>query len=386
MRIGIDARFYGSIGKGLGRYTQKLIENLEKTDLENQYFIFLKKENFAEYEPRNPNFQKILADYRWYTVAEQVKFPWLLQKYQLDLVHFPHFNVPLFYRGRFVVTIHDLILIHYPTVRNSTLHPFFYKIKFLAYRLVIHLAIRRATKIIAVSNFTRADILDHYRVRPEKIIVTYEACDDFQLGEVENSKEILQKYGLVESSRGIIKPYIVYIGNVYPHKNADALVEAFLSVNKSIPHLKMVFIGGEDYFYQRLKQFVEERGTREVVFTGRLSDAELGLILSRAAVYARPSLYEGFELPPLEAMSLGVPVICSDHNCAREILADAPCDFDPHDSRSITHAITRVLQDQELRARMIENGFKQVQKYSWQKMVRETLAIYKGIIPNGGKK
>ena len=94
MRIGIDARFFGSIGKGLGRYTQKLIENLEKTDNENQYVVFLRKENFDEYQPKNKNFQKVLADYQWYTFAEQIKMPLLLNKFNLDLVHFPHFNVP----------------------------------------------------------------------------------------------------------------------------------------------------------------------------------------------------------------------------------------------------------------------------------------------------
>ena len=107
MRIGIDARFFGSIGKGLGRYTQKLIENLEKIDNTNQYFVFLKEENFDEYQPKNPNFQKVLANFRWYTFSEQVKFPKLLRKYNLDLVHFPHFNVPILTPAKFVVTIHE---------------------------------------------------------------------------------------------------------------------------------------------------------------------------------------------------------------------------------------------------------------------------------------
>ena len=133
MKIGIDARFFGSIGKGLGRYTQKLIENLEKIDNENQYVVFLRKENFDEYQPRNKKFQKVLANYQWYTFSEQIKMPLLLNKFNIDLVHFPHFNVPFFYRKKFVVTIHDLILLEFPTVRGTTLNPFFYKIKFLEF-------------------------------------------------------------------------------------------------------------------------------------------------------------------------------------------------------------------------------------------------------------
>ena len=148
--IGIDARFYGTIGKGLGRYTQKLIENLEKTDTENRYFVFLRKENFEEYQPKNPNFQKVMADYKWYTVYEQINMPRILSKYKLDLVHFPHFNVPIFYRKRFIITIHDLILIHFPTIRGTTLNPFCYWIKFLAYKVIIDSAIKRAKKIITV--------------------------------------------------------------------------------------------------------------------------------------------------------------------------------------------------------------------------------------------
>ena len=215
MRIGIDARFYGPIGKGLGRYTQKLIENLEKIDNSNQYFIFLKKENLGAYQPKNKNFQKVLADYHWYTFAEQIKFPRLLKKYKLDLVHFPHFNVPLFYRKKFIVTIHDLILIKFPTTRSSALSPIFYWLKFLAYKIVIRSAISRSKRIIAVSNFTKNDILEIYpKIPSSKVSVTYEACDDYCFFNPKNGEQIFSHYG-------IIKPYILYVGNVYPHKNPE---------------------------------------------------------------------------------------------------------------------------------------------------------------------
>jgi len=178
MLIGIDARFYGSIGKGLGRYTQKLVEYLEKVDEKNQYIVFLRKENFEEYQPKNKNFRKELADYRWYSFAEQIFFPFKLRKYKFDLVHFPHFNVPLLYRKKFVLTIHDLILIHFPTVRATTLSPIFYWMKFFAYKCVIKSAIKRSQKIFAVSKFTKKDILETYKKIPEeKICVTYEACE-----------------------------------------------------------------------------------------------------------------------------------------------------------------------------------------------------------------
>lgn len=372
MRIGIDARFYGSVGKGLGRYTQKLIENLEKIDTENEYFVFLRAENFDEYRPRNNNFHKILANYGWYSFSEQINMPRLLKKYALDLAHFPHFNVPLLYRKKFVITIHDLILLHFPTIRGTTLNPLFYWLKFLAYKIVIKSAIKRAKKIIAVSKFTQEDILAHYKIAPEKMEVTYEAVDDFCFvsSQKENEK-ILANYG-------IIKPYIIYIGNVYPHKNPERLIEGFGEfLKKSGNDITLVFVGGEDYFYRRLKDFVAKSQIQNIIFTGFVPDCELDVLIKNSTIYARPSLYEGFELPPLEAMAKGVPVICSEHNCAKEILGDAAYYFDGKNTNSIANAIKNVLENKDLRNKLIAAGYAQARKYSWEKMAQETLKIYK---------
>jgi len=137
IRIGIDARFYGPKQKGLGRYVQKLIENLEKKDLNNEYIIFIRKENWNKYHPTNPNFKKVLADYQWYTLSEQIFMPFKIRQSKVDLMHFPHFNVPILYRMPFIITIHDLILKRFPTRRASTMGPIKYWLKSLAYRLVI---------------------------------------------------------------------------------------------------------------------------------------------------------------------------------------------------------------------------------------------------------
>lgn len=384
MRIGIDARFYGPTGKGLGRYNQKLIEHLEKNDLKNHYFIFLRKENFGEYRPQNKNFQKVMADYRWYTFAEQIMMPIALRRYDLDLMHFLHFNVPLLYNRRFVVTIHDLILIHFPTIKSSTLNPLFYWIKFLAYKLTIGSAIKRALSIIAVSRFTKKDILENYAVSPEKINVIYEACDDFCQISPGASKKIFEKHDLISENCGIIKPYIIYVGNVYPHKNPEKLIQGFDLMRKGeFSDLKLVFIGGEDYFYRRLKKFVADQKIENIIFTGRVSDNDLGLLLRGARMCARPSLYEGFELPALEAMTCGVPVICSDHNCAKEILGDSAFYFDGMKKEEIAKAIKTVAENDDLRKELIRKGYEQAKKYSWKKMAEETLKIYNSCVKNG---
>lgn len=174
MKIGIDARFFGPKDKGLGRYTESLIRNLEKIDHINQYFIFLRKDSWQDYQPESHNFKKILADYRWYGWKEQILLPLKLKKYKLDLVHFTHFNVPIFYRGKFIVTIHDLTLRYFPTHKRSIKNFLIYPFKNLAYRMVFRYAIKNSEKIIAISEYTKKDILKHYKVNPDKIKVIYE--------------------------------------------------------------------------------------------------------------------------------------------------------------------------------------------------------------------
>jgi len=175
MRIGIDARLYGPKHKGIGRYIQQLIKYLEKIDQRNHYFICLNRENLARYQPVNPNFETVQVDYPPYSFAEQLFFPGKLMKYNLDLVHFPHFNVPLFYRGRFVATVHDLTM-HQNSPRSSRHNFLLFYLKKFIYRLVINHALKRAKKIIVSSRATKKDILSHYSLPPEKIEVIYEAA------------------------------------------------------------------------------------------------------------------------------------------------------------------------------------------------------------------
>lgn len=376
MLIGIDARFYGPFGKGLGRYTQKLIKYLEKMDTENQYVVFLRRENFNDYQPKNKNFQKVLADCRWYSFKEQIALPFIFRKYKFDLMHFPHFNVPLFYRRKFVLTIHDLILVHFPTVRASTLSPIFYWIKFLAYKIAIKSAITRAEKIFAVSEFTRKDILETYgNIPAEKVLTTYEACDSYPLSETKNDREILQKYG-------IIKPYLIYIGNVYPHKNPENLVLAFKKIREQGSKVSLVFVGNDDYFYLRLKKFVADNGVENIVFASGVNDGDLEVLLRNAEIYVRPSFYEGFELPPLEAMSKGVPVLSSNHACALEILGDSALYFDGENVDDIVEKIWKVMSDENLKQELIKKGFEQVKKYDWKEMAQKTLETYNIINKN----
>ncbi len=378
MKIGIDARFFGPIGKGLGRYTERLIENLEKIDKKNEYIVFLRKEAWDLYKPQNSNFKKALADYRWYSWEEQVKMPGLIKKYKIDLMHFPHFNIPVLYHKKFVVTIHDLILFRFPTRRATTLSPLFYSIKYWVYKKVIKSAAKRAEKIITVSNCTKKDIVKLLGAAPEKIEVTYEACDGVEAGQLKMpEKNSLEKYG-------IKKPYLLYVGNAYPHKNLESLIEVFkkLVTDKNFEY-QLILVGKEDYFYKRIKKelpefhYSNDSETQPIIFFGFASEETLADLYRNASLYVFPSHLEGFGLPPLEAMSYGLPVAASGSSCLPEILDDAAIYFDPDSEEEMTNAILQGLNNQKLRENLILKGYKQVKKYSWESCAKKTLEIYK---------
>ena len=377
LKIGIDARFFGPKQKGLGRYVKKLVENLEKTDLDNQYFIFLRKDNFLNYNPKNNNFKKVLADYKWYGFKEQILFPFKIRKHKIDLMHFPHFNVPLLYFNPFIITIHDLILKRFPTSRASALIPAYYWLKNLVYQIVIFSAIKRSKKIIAVSNYTKNDILKYFKVKSDKIKVIYEGAP------LKSQRPRLDEYTLPPSERkgcssqGTASRYLLYVGNAYPHKNLERLILSFNKLIEDKKDLYLILVGEIDYFYKKIQDKFSD--SKKIIFTDFISDKELVALYKNASIYVFPSLYEGFGLPPLEAMSCGVPVVCSQASCLPEILENSAIYFDPEDINDMAEKIKYVLDNEKIQKQLISNGFEQIKKYKWEEMTQEILKIYKSV-------
>jgi len=373
MRIGIDARFFGPVGKGLGRYTERLIENLERISGEHEFVVFLRKENYDVYQPASPKFRKVLADFRWYSLSEQLRFPPLIRKERIDMMHFPHFNVPVLTPCPFVVTIHDLILFRYPTRRATTLNAATYWLKYAAYRLTIALAAWRARAIITVSECTKRDIVKSLKVKPERVTVTYEAADGVEIGQ-------LTIPGTFDpGAKGIVKPYFLYVGNAYPHKNLERLLEVFASLRKDGLEAQLVLVGKMDHFYLRLKLEAERLGllaSDDVIFYGYAEESELAELYRRARAYVFPSLLEGFGLPPLEAMRYGTPVAAAGSSCLPEILDDAAVYFDPEDVVDMGKAMRRVYGDETLRARLAERGKRRVARFSWRECAERTYRTY----------
>ncbi|MFH1582690.1 MAG: glycosyltransferase family 1 protein [Candidatus Falkowbacteria bacterium] len=372
-RIGIDARFYGPLGKGLGRYTQEVADNIIKLDKNDEYVIFLRQENFNDFKCDRLRVKKVLVNIKWYGLAEQIIFPFYIWRERLDLMHFPHFNVPIFCPVKFIVTIHDLILIKFPTLRATTLGPIIYKIKNLAYKIVILLAVKRAKKVLAVSQFTKNDLVKQFKINPDKIIVTYEG-----VAEPANADEFIDA-GAVLNKYSISQPYLLYVGNAYPHKNLEGLIKVYAEINKIKPELKLVLVGKEDYFYSRLKQYAKNFSD-SVIFPGYVSDSELKTLYSGATLYVFPSFYEGFGLPPLEAMAHGLVAVSSNKTCLPEILGDAVLYFNPDDETDMKNKIELALTDEKLREGLRSRGYEQAKKYSWRDCAGKTLEVYKNCL------
>lgn len=373
MKIGIDARFYGTLGKGLGRYASELLAHLEKHDTTNDYVVFLRRENFAEYQPKNPRFTKVMAEVPWYGWKEQLVFPFILFKYKLDLMHFLHFNVPILYRQPFVVTVHDLILLSHPTPRASTLGPLLYRVKYFFYKLIIANAISAARSVITVSNCTKDEIIKRYPAAKDKIEVTYEACAS-ALG-TQGGGDSPHRFARGQSPSA---PFALYVGNAYPHKNLERLVEAFSKFRKQgFENYKLVLVGASDYFYDRLKTETETKKLSDhIVFFGRATDAQLAELYRTASLYVFPSLCEGFGLPPLEAMCHGLPVASSNGTCLPEILGEAAHYFSPTDTDAMAAAMAKVAGNDELRRALIEKGRSWSARYSWDDCAKRTIAVY----------
>ncbi|MFH1171362.1 MAG: glycosyltransferase family 1 protein [bacterium] len=369
MHIAIDARFYGPFGKGLGRYVQKLIASLELLPHDHRFTVLLRDENWGCYTPSDARFTKIRANFPWYSLAEQTRFPRLLYHGKFDLVHFPHYNVPLLYRRPFVVTIHDLIVSRYPTVRATTLNPMLYRLKHAAYAAVIRSAVRRAQHVLTVSAYSKHILQETYHLAPERITVAYEAADLLYAGVVR--PEVTERFKQ-------LAPYLLYVGNAYPHKNLEGLLHAFKILRTSVQRpLKLICVGKMDYFYQRIRAKAEELGVHDcVVFPGYVSDEELAALYAGALLYVFPSFEEGFGLPPLEAMVAGVPVASSDRSCLPEILGDAAAYFDPASPSAIAGVLTTLIRDERRRRELIQRGHQRVQRYHWDDLARTTLDVY----------
>ncbi len=363
MKICLDGRFWGPTHTGLGIYTRELVYELARIDSRNEYFLLLRREMMSEVN-LPANFHKVEAEAVAYSLKEQWLLPYLLYKLRPDLVHFPSINVPLFYLGRYVVTIHDLIKHESRGRATTTRQPLVYWLKYLVYRFLFRWVLFFSGKIIVPSESVKAELFRRYRLNPGKIRVTYEAPvirpeDHGDLG-------------------NLVLPdnFAIYTGNAYPHKNLENLIIAWKEVYRA-SGVKLIFSSARSVFTRRFTQLIKEHNAGEyLLFLGYLSEAQLVAAYRRARIYVFPSFIEGFGIPGLDAMNSGLPVVCSDIPVLREVYGEAAYYFNPGDRQDISGKVIRVLRDVDLQKKLAARGRERVKRYSWQKMARQTLEIY----------
>lgn len=426
MKIGIDGRLWNETG--VGRYIRNLVAELQKIDKENEYVLFVRSQDKERVQSSIINDQWSIktADITWHTVAEQLRFGKLLEKEKLDLVHFPYFSVPIRFNGKFVLTIHDLILHHYPTGKASTKSWFVYWFKHQAYKFIIAKAAKKAVKIITVSNATKKEIVDHLYVSANKIEVTYEGIDT-RIKSFDKAQDKNQELGIKNEGAGVKRSfanaqdnlrnsnYFLYVGNAYPHKNLERLIEAYAALQDSaevgakfsrasiemdkpkqgasegsknfassprFADIKLILVGKDDFFYKRLKEDVRKLDLENfVLFKHEVTDEELASLYKNALALVMPSLMEGFGLPVVEAMAQKCTVALSDIPVFHEIAQDVGIYFDPTHIQSIKNVLESIAKgtlphDKERK----DKGLKITQNFSWEKMAQQTLAVYKSSV------
>ena len=368
MRIAIDARMMGPMAtRGIGRYTEELVRALISLKTAHT-FVLLERDPESSVFNCAPDVEHIKADVPWYRWEEQTRMPGLIESTHADLVHFPHWNVPFNYRGPTVLTIHDLLLRHQPgSAKASLKNPFIAWTKRLGQRIVLRRAIDQARAILVPTHFVERDVHKMYPLTATKVTVTGEG---------------LSRLPTPDFCRVPSNPFILYVGSAYPHKRLDFLVDAWQAIHAYHPDLSLVIAGEEDVFMARHVASVKQKNLPRVIFTGRVTDAELAGLYQRAELFVFPSSFEGFGLPPIEALSYGCPVVSSDSTCLPEVLPkDGVFFFKSGDKDAMIRAIDTAFgqlslakQSAQAQRPLIE------QTYRWEEVAKKTLGAYERVI------
>ena len=364
MRIAIDARKLHDFG--IGTYVRNLLRQLARIDPESDYRLLCRPADVATIERLGANFRAVPTLARPYSLAEQVSIPRLLRRERPDVFHTPHYVLPLLTPCPSVVTIHDCIHLMFPQYLPSR----------LAYgyaRLFLWTAAHRSSKVLTVSEASKRDILRFFSVAESKVAVIYNAIDD-RFDHAPTADEVTR----VRERFQLNDEFVLYAGNIRPHKNLERLIEAFCQVRQgSLEHLKLLIIGDEISRYATLRRAVHRHKLhKHVRFLGFVPESTLAVLYRLATVFVFPSLYEGFGLPPLEAMASGTPVVTSNVSSLPEIMADAAVLIDPYDPASIADGMREILTNSVLRTTLVTRGLSRARQFSWAESVERIHRIY----------
>lgn len=381
-RIAIDCRFWGVKSTGLGRYTKNLVLNLLKLDSKNQYLLLVSPKFATRIKTQLKgfkNFKPLLIKAKHYSLKEQLEVPRVLNQAQPDLTHFVHFNVSWLYSKKYLVTIHDMIK-HFYKGKDTTTRPRpTYWLKHLGYQLVFKKAVKTAQKIITPSRFVKTQLKNYFKIPDSKISAIYQGVD----------QAFLKPANLADrnwfANLAIKNRFLVYVGNLYPHKNVNTLLKALKKVNqdyfKTEP-LSLVIVSGKGVFLKRLKSKIDDLKLQKIVkHLCEVSDRRLNLLLKSSLGLVMPSLMEGFGLPGVEAMTSGALVLSAQGSCLPEVYGANAIYFDPQDVNDLALKIKQLANIKpSVKKKMIKKSQEWAKRYQWQKTAQKTLEIYQKMV------
>lgn len=367
MRIAIDSRAFW--WTGIGRYIRNIVREFAKDSHGHEFTLLVPEgqeqriaSEIAELTQFKPEgFEYVGVEASYYSLKEQTRFLYQLNKLDVDLVHFTHFNVPLFYRKPYVVTIHDITRFIFPGQKSQSLF------QQIAYEVIFARAVRHARALLSVSQTTLRDIRHLPITLPKHVTVIQEGVDP--------------EFFLPISTKKNNTPYVLSVGVWMSHKNLVRLLAAFQIVLAEHPDMQLVITGKIVPGYSDLVQYVREhRLEKSVLFPGFVPQSLLPSLYAQASVFVFPSLYEGFGLPPLEAAACGTPIVASNVSSIPELLGDAAEYVNPESIEDIARGIILVLSDSQYAGQLVARGLAMSRQYRWGRAAQEHIRVYENAI------
>jgi len=370
-KIGLDARKLQDFG--IGTYVRNLVRALAALDtggVSLRYTLLVRPEDREQLADLPPHFELAVESAPVYSVRELATLSWRLWRQRLDLYHATHYVLPAVLRSRVVVTIHDIIHLLYPEFLPSRL-AFFYA------RRMIHHSLTRGDRIIAVSQNTRADLMQQFAVDGRKIEVIYNGVEDVFRRHLPEEEIESWLHRL-----GIVRPYLLFVGNPKPHKNLDTVVQAYARARQLAPFdAPLICVGSRAGSEFKIRQRAEHLGLGDQVrLLGHVAQEALPAIYQGAALFLYPTLYEGFGLPVVEAMASGVAVVTSNTSALKEIAQGYAHLVDPLDIPAMAKAIAQCMADAEHRDALARLGLRRAQDFRWEQTARQTLGAYLAVL------
>jgi glycosyltransferase involved in cell wall biosynthesis len=368
MRIGIDARPLVGPKSGIGHYLEEILLAWAALDTENEYYLFAHTD--FELHKSLQGMRKVIQQGRFGPLWIQYAIPLLLVRYKIDLFWGPNYAIPLLNPGhsKMVMTVHDMVASVFPETlpKRTAYHN----------RIGLPLYIQKVDRVITVSESSKSDIVKYLRYQPDKIEVTPLGVNESFFQQSITPKKILIKYE-------IDYPYILCVGTIEPRKNLLRVIEAYFMLIKEleIEH-RLVIVGAKGWKYTSIYEKLKQKSEliNRIIFPGYVPDEDLPAFYQGASMLVYPSLYEGFGLPPLEAMAAGTPVITSNVSSLPEVVGESGILVDPYSICEMVHAMKRIICDKKLAENLSRAGKERARKFTWERTAKKTMDIFEEVM------